>query len=305
MLQFHRPMHVMKNILNFFILLLIFSCSSDQTTSENIGNDDVFEAIINPSGTYAFFHGGQNRTYHYYQPLNFPENSPLIFVLHGYNANAEDFMDWLPMKELAEEQGFAVVYPQGLNDNTGKTHWNAGLTISNVDDVGFLSELALHLHMSFKLNPERTFISGFSNGGFMSYETVVKTSEIFRAAASIQGTMSLETWNNRSSAKPISILQLSGGLDRIVPVHGLNSTFGGWGGAPPILDIIEFWAELNQTDTLELIEQNETKIRKYSNSENGNEVWYYLIESLEHKIPLGEDYNVHTPTLIWEFFSNF
>lgn len=297
-------MSLFKNSISL-LLLLLFSCASEETVQEEIRNDDSIETIFNPSGTYNLFYGGQNRTYHYYQPLNLPENSPLIFVLHGYNANALDFMDWLSMKELAKEHGFAVVYPQGLNDDSGKTHWNAGLTISTVDDVGFLSELALQLQESYELHPERTFISGFSNGGFMSYEMIVKRPEIFKAAASIQGTMSLATWNNRSLAKPISILQLSGGLDRIVPVNGLVSTIGGWGGAPPIKDIMEFWAALNQANTPELIEQNQTKITKYVNSESGNEVWYYLIENLEHNIPLGENYDVNTPFLIWEFFSHF
>ncbi len=294
----------MKRALSFFIILLILSCTSEEAVVEEVSNDDVVESAINPSGTYNLTHGGQSRTYHYYQPLNLPENAPLVFVLHGYNANALDFMDWLPMKELAKEQGFAVVYPQGFADDTGRTHWNAALTISTVDDVGFLSALALHLQNTYKLNPARTFISGYSNGGFMSYEMIVQRPGIFKAAASIQGTMSLETWNNRSLAAPISILQLSGGLDRTVPIHGLLSTFGGWGGAPPILDIMEFWAELNQSDTQELTEIGDTKITKYSNSENDTEVWYYLLENLEHNIPRGEDYNVDAPSLIWEFFGS-
>ncbi|MEM9001172.1 MAG: hypothetical protein AAGB24_12990 [Bacteroidota bacterium] len=114
-------------------------------------------------------------------------------------------MAWLPMKQLAEEHGFVVVYPQGLDDNSGQTHCNANLTISNVDDVGFLSKLALHLHDTYKLNPEQTFISGFSNGRFMSYGMIVERPEVFKAGARILGTMGLETWNNRSLAKPISI----------------------------------------------------------------------------------------------------
>ncbi|MEM9001171.1 MAG: hypothetical protein AAGB24_12985 [Bacteroidota bacterium] len=67
---------------------------------------------------------------------------------------------------------------------------------------------------------------------------------------------------------------------------------------------MEFSAELNQADTQEMIEQDETKITKYITPENGNEVWYFLMENLEHEIPLGENYNIHTPTLIWEFFGH-
>ena len=50
------------------------------------------------------------------------------------------------MIDLAEEHGFALDYPEGIKDNTLKLHWNAGLTLSDLDDVGFLSEL----HFTFK-----------------------------------------------------------------------------------------------------------------------------------------------------------
>ena len=86
-----------------------------------------------------------------------------------------------------------MVYPQGLKDDTLRTHWNAGLTLSDIDDVGFLSELTLYLQKTYSLNPSKTFTSGYSNGGFMSYELIVKKPEIFKAVASILGTMSLET----------------------------------------------------------------------------------------------------------------
>lgn len=294
-----------RSIYFLLILCLVVSCSTEEVITTDIREDNTIEPIINPSGTYNLFHGGQNRTYHYYQSIDLPEDAPLIFVLHGYNANAEDFMDWLSMKELAKEHGFAVVYPQGLIDNSRQTHWNADLTISNIDDVGFLSKLALHLQETYDLDSERTFISGFSNGGFMSYEMIVKRPGVFRAAASIQGTMSLETWNNRSLAEPISILQLSGGLDRIVPPNGISSTFGGWGGAPAIQEIMEFWAELNDAETQEIIDQDQTKVSKFINTENGSQIWYYLIKNLDHRIPLGDNYDVDTPTLIWEFFSSY
>ena len=42
------------------------------------------------------------------------------------------------MIDLAEEHGFALVYPQGLKDDTLRLHWNAGLTLSDIADVGFL-----------------------------------------------------------------------------------------------------------------------------------------------------------------------
>tara|TARA_B110000046_G_scaffold178284_1_gene206014 strand:- start:1479 stop:2201 length:723 start_codon:yes stop_codon:yes gene_type:complete len=217
-----------------------------------ITNTDL--SNYNLSGSYRFFHAGQDRIYHYYQPLNLPKNSPLVFVLHGDNSNVKDFVNLFQMIDLAEEHSFVLVYPQGLKDDTLRTHWNPGLTLSDVDDVGFLSELALYLQKTYSLNPSKTFTSGYSNGGFMSYELIVRKPEIFKAAASILGTMSLETSNNRSLAQATPILQLSGKLDQIVPVNGLMGLYGGWGGAPKILDNMEYWAELNKYDVKEFLQ---------------------------------------------------
>jgi len=86
-------------------------------------------------------------------------------------------MNLFQMIDLTEEHGFALVYPQGLKDDTLRTHWNTGLTLSDVDDVGFLSKLVLYLQKAYSLNPPKTFTSGYLNGGFMSCELIVKKPE--------------------------------------------------------------------------------------------------------------------------------
>ena len=43
------------------------------------------------------------------------------------------------------------------------------MSISDVDDIGFLSSLARHLQREHGLSTGNTFVAGFSNGGFMSY----------------------------------------------------------------------------------------------------------------------------------------
>tara|TARA_B110000285_G_scaffold234386_1_gene311159 strand:+ start:534 stop:944 length:411 start_codon:yes stop_codon:yes gene_type:complete len=131
------------------------------------------------------------------------------------------------MIDLAKERGFALYYPEGIKDNTLKLHWNAGLTLSDIADVGFPIELVLYLQKTYSLSLSKTFTSGYSNWGFMSYELIVKKPEIFKAVASISETMSLETWNNRFLAQATPILQLSGKLDQIVPVNGLMGLYGG------------------------------------------------------------------------------
>ena len=61
----------------------------------------------------------------------------------------------------------------------------------------------------------------------------------------------------------------------------MNTRVGGWDGAPAISSIVEFWADVNQADV------------------------YYILQDIGHNIPMGDQYNVDTPSLIWEFFSRY
>ncbi len=122
------------------------------------------------------------------------------------------------MTELVKKYGFALVYTQDLKDSSKRTHWNAGLTLNNVDDLGFLSEQAPYLQETSELNTSQTFTSGYSNGGFMSYE-IVNRPEIFRAAASISRTESLKPWNNRTFTQAVPIYSfLEGSIEWFHPL---------------------------------------------------------------------------------------
>ena len=292
----------MKMFLRIFLLFLLFSCSSAEEVQVS-NNSSGIPSDWNPSGTYEFTHGGRERVYHYYEPKDMEAGAGLIFVLHGYSLDAKDLMDYLDLRDLADEHGFAIVYPQGAEDNRNTSHWNANLSISNVNDVDFLSALAQFLQENYNLDPNRTFTCGYSNGGFMSYELVLKKPDVFKAAASVNGTMSLGSWEERNQAQAVPILQISGALDRTVPINGIISTYGGWGGAPPIWEILSFWAEINRSDSQDFTEQDQLEITKYKNSQSQKEVWYYLVKNLDHRIPLGGNYPIDATTVMWEFFS--
>lgn len=117
--------------------------------------------------------------------------------------------------------------------------------------------------------------------------------------------MSLETRNNRSLAQATPILQLSGKLDQIVSVNGLMGLYGGWGGAPEILDIMEYWAKLNKSDVKEFLEENQTKVTMYLDSKSNKKVWSYLIENLDHSFPMEDEYKIDTPAIILEFIRKY
>ena len=256
-----------------------------------------------PSNFLTFNHGEVERRYLIHRPKDLPDNAPLVFLLHGYRGDARGYME-LGMNRVADTKGFAVCYPQGEKDREGVPHWNARFKISKVDDIGFLSALAVHLQSTHKLDPNKTFTCGISNGGFMSYTLVAEKPEVFKAAASVIGTMSGYTWEHRDQIKPVPILQISGLHDEIVPYDGSMSPKGGWGGAPNQDDIMEFWKGLNQTKAEEVVKlSDKTTAHYYKDGANGKQVWHYKIEDFGHRFPHKRNgAGISSVNEIWKFF---
>ncbi len=285
--------------LSFLIGLLIGSVSI------GLHADDATPKVVNSRGFQVFSYEGTDREYLLHLPKDLPKKAPLVVFLHGYHGDARDYAE-MGMSRVADAKKFAVVYPQGLPDRRRVPHWNARLKLSTVDDIGFLKALVASLQKKHGLDAKRTFVSGVSNGGFMSYTMVSEHPEHFRAAASIIGTMSGETWRKREQMKSVPILQISGLSDKIVPVDGSMSPAGGWGGAPDQKTIVKFFKKLNQTQTEEVVELSaRTTAYRYRGGVNGAEVWLYEVKDWGHRVPRAKEMGVHSVDLVWDFFSRY
>ena len=288
----------MKPLL-FIIILCMFiitsACGKDPYTSTG----QIIEKVFN--------HEGVEREYLLYLPEGTYKDAPLLFVFHGYTSTGKDMLDYADFRDLADEHDFVLCYPQGLKDYVGINHWNANLEISKVDDIGFIVNLAENLVEDYGLDKNRVFATGMSNGGFMSYSLALSASDTFRAIASVSGLMSGNDWDQRENASPMPILHIHGTEDQVVLVDGTMSTRGGWGGAPEVEKIIEFWAETNGCDDKLIIEISESvTATRYKKGLDNHEVWYYKVKGLGHEWPL-KDLNADFSAvdLIWDFFSQY
>ena len=292
----------------FLLILISFSC--EKNTDEN-------NSTIEITYPYDFFfdHNGVNRLYTLYKPDNLKEKAPLVFVLHGYTSNSTNIMNYSKMNEIADQNGFMVCYPQGTtNIYTGQTHWNANLKeMSSVTDSEFLTDLAKKLQAEFNLSEKNTFACGMSNGGFMSYTLGCERSDTFKAIASITGTMSGYDWNNCNPNK-VPVLQISGTNDMVVPMDGSMSSAGGWGGAPKIQDIMNYWGDINectQNQTQNLPDSNKTdnsyvSIEKKVDCFNNHQVWFYTVYGGAHTWPgAWGNMDINASEEIWDFFSRY
>ncbi|MCR8666316.1 prolyl oligopeptidase family serine peptidase [Aestuariibaculum sp. M13] len=255
---------------------------------------------------FNYQHDSLNRTYQLYIPSNLSENAPLVFVLHAYGRFAKGHLESLELDSIAEKNNFIICYPQGTLDiNTGKPYWNSELPASDIDDIGFLTNLAKHIQNKYKLNPGRTFVCGISNGGFMSYTLVRESPDVFKAMASVTGTMTGITWKKRFiSPQPVPVLQISGLADKSVPIDGTMSEQWGWGGAPHMDKVIDYWVKLNNCSSVDTI-KSPSNIHAYhfKYCDDNNLIWYYKLEGFGHDMPTKGNSGLNSNELIWEFFS--
>lgn len=296
----------MKRLLIF--LLFFYSCSNQEEDLDDLKN------LTWTQKEFTMNHEGLEREYILYKPKNFSENGPLVMMLHGYSSNNNNLLSYSKMNAIADQNGFMICYPQGaITYLTNQSHWNANLQMSDVNDIDFLSDLVIEIQKQFKVSKENVFVAGMSNGGFMSYTLGCERSDIFKAVASVTGTMSGYDWENCSPEYKIPVMQISGTIDRTVPWDGTMNTAFGWGGAPHILEVMEFWSDLNACTKDELInfpdidksDNSTVSLTKKKGGSYNNEVWFYKIEGGGHDWPgAWGNKDIDASEEIWKFFDS-
>ena len=168
--------------------------------------------------------GGRERTYRVYAPPTLPRDSPaaLVFVFHGGEGDGESVERLTGFDELADSEKFLVVYPDGFG-----RHWNDGRAVQSfeteregVDDVAFVSDLIGALSKEFRVDTDRVFATGISNGGIFSNYLGARLAERIAAIAPVAGTLAEPLRTDFHPARAVSVLLVSGLDDPIVPYAG-------------------------------------------------------------------------------------
>ena len=227
-----------------------------------------------------------------------------MFVLHGYGSSATDIMFYSSFQNLAEEDSYIIVYPQGSLLN-GVTHWNVGgWTIgSTANDVDFIETIIELVDNEYFINNERIYSTGMSNGGYMSYHLACNTN-LFAAVASVSGSMTPETYNNCSPTNATSILQIHGLQDFTVPYTGLP-----WSKTIP--EVMGYWSEYNNcnedplSSITDLSDGSYIYFDSYQNCSNTVGVNLILHSTMGHTWPSINNHSMSATAEVWSFFKDY
>jgi polyhydroxybutyrate depolymerase len=301
----------MKHFLLISLTIVLF-VSRKNTTEENL---------------IAFDMNGETRQYILHRPDGLQENSPLVFVLHGLGGSASGIREYSRMDKVADENGFAVCYPQGTGGSEdtkytkkGTHFWNVGYEVhknETVDDVEFITSLAMFLQEKYNLDSEKTFCTGMSNGGDMSYLLGCAAPDIFKAIAPITGCMMKWIYDSCNENDPVPVFHVHGTADRTTYYDGDEENRDEWGAYMGVERTINLWIERNEcsntsVDTLPDIDKNDGSIviaQKNTGGKNNNEVWFYKVIGGDHEWPQGWPKNsgnqdLNTSAEIWNFFQH-
>ena len=240
--------------------------------------------------------GGLEREYIYYHPSNAPANCPLVYVCHGYTGSAQGIMDYSEFNALADEYGFAVCYPQGIDDSYGNAFWNVGYDFQNnetVDDVAFLINLTDHLQGNYSLDSELVFCTGMSNGGDFCYLLACEASEHFRAVAPIAGMIMQDIMDTCNPSQMVSILEVHGTDDNVTYFDGDPQNQDDWGAYPSIPETMDFFVNMFGLELLESSvfpnvvpgDGSTVLADKYGLDGSCPQVWLYTVDGGGHDWP--------------------
>lgn len=241
---------------------------------------------------------------------------PLVLSLHGYTVRAQ-FHDWyFGLSERIVQYNFALITPRGTVDNQGNPFWNAtayccDLFGSGVDDAAWLAGLVAEAREA--VNISGVYVVGYSNGGFMSYRLACDGLDGLVAIASLAGSSHGDP-ADCEAAPAISVLQIHGSEDQIIPYDGYRNPAGLEVSLPGALEVTARWAEragcdsgppdsLPNIDLDQGIVGAETTVQRvHEGCADGITVELWTIEGAGH----GPDFQADWPDrlLVWLFIES-
>lgn len=244
------------------------------------------------SGT--FRSGGMDRTYMLHVPAGNPVG--LVLSLHGGGGTGIAQRGLTGFDAVADAHNLLVVYPDGYEKSWADGRGASPADRHHVDDVAFLVGLVTKLQNDYRVAPGHVFVTGMSNGGFMSNRLACDRADVFAAVAPVAGTLGVGVACNPS--RPVSVWAAHGTADPLVPFKGgAVRGRGGLSHAVSAEAMVDKWRKVDgcQGDpSMELLPdaRDGTVVHRFDSTScaASTEVVFYRIDKGGHTWPGGKQY---------------
>jgi poly(hydroxyalkanoate) depolymerase family esterase len=135
---------------------------------------------------HVFSFGGHRYRYRLYEPDRRKRAAllPVVVMLHGCKQDADDFARGTGMNEVAEREGFLVLYPEQLRKANGMGCWNwfePAHQQRGSGEPAMLAALVQATVAAHRGDPQRVYVAGLSAGGAMAATLGELYPELFAA----------------------------------------------------------------------------------------------------------------------------
>lgn len=306
------------------------------------GESSIHERSIQQPGAstmHELKHGGLTRTFGLYLPEGYnPRDShPLVIALHGGGGDANKWPGFTNngFERLADRDQFLLVYPEGIEGqwNDKRNVQDFAAQRDNVDDIGFIGALIDSLIANYRVDRNRIYVTGASNGGMMTNYVGAEFSNKVAAIATVIASIPDNLLPLMRPTDPISVLMINSTEDPLVRWGGGVVKFGNkeTGSVVSVEKTVQFWVNHNsanlQPEVTELPDRDPedgTQVTKvvYRGGAGNTEVVLYTIKGGGHTWPAFEDTrgalmkfvvnemvgnksrDIDACQTIWEFFQN-
>lgn len=303
-----------KNILLSFIVTL--------SSSISFGQANIIDSIV---------HQTYQRKYTVQTPTGFTNTTPVsaVLMLHGNGGTMINSQNFTNLNSVSNANGFLAVYPEGYGIvSTGGFSWadsrGTSADIAGIDDLGFINKLLDTLIENYNIDPNKIYICGFSNGGYMTQRLACEQNQRFAAMASLGSIMDTGLYSNCNPQRPVPMMFVLGTDDPYVPFSG-GTAYGSGGLINQIISsdtLINFWKTNNNciqsNPPMNLPDINPTDLStvtvfNFSNCSCSSNVKLYRINGGGHtwpgvEIPLyeilagGTNEDIQASVELWNFF---
>ena len=286
----------------------------DPTPNSSVPSCSDYSSIENTQYC-SFTIGGETREFYIYVPSAYSEYItpvPILFSLHGGGDYAEYNMQYSGFKEHADDDTIILIYPQGLlYEEKGSTGWNHEEGENN--DVAFIESIIDWTGDNYNVQLNEVYVSGFSNGGFMTYHLACNLSAKVAAIAPVAGLMGNSTYDTCSPIHPTPLAHIHGQQDDVIFITGADYY-------RPLEDngnttgVISYWQDYNQCSTFseEPVYDNDQEVigalKKWTNCSNNTEINYWIMFNQGHEWDEGDkdgSGSFDTSQTIWSFLKQF
>jgi polyhydroxybutyrate depolymerase len=283
------------------LLLTIFLTACNRPDLTRPANNAQSPAVKTGSFEGTLTSSGDTRHYLLHVPATYQSGAPtpLVINFHGYGSNSSQEEALSGMSHKADQAGFLVVYPDGLN-----REWFDGPGANGKTDQQFVRDLIQHLQAQYTIDPRRIYATGISNGGGMTNRMGCDLADVIAAIAPVEGAYNF--WQDCQPSRPMPMLAFHGKADNIVPYEGSRQR----NLEPPIHDWAAAWAQRDQCDAAPTVTQPVQDVTRevWSSCQGGTEVILYSIENHGHswpgsdRLPAITSQAINATDVMWDFF---